>query len=402
MRKRSVRVLTLAATMGLMVPALTLPISVNTRVLALDTTTWCTTPFSAPCIVSVSRDGVDVPDNSPDWDVSVYGSKNSDGEYLAQWDIEALPASGSYVDMGTAETAHTWSVTINMGTHDPRVTDSYADDATIVRSTDVNSRNLVTITGTPVTMGVNDECDTSVAPASCPAQAGQDVTYFGGDIGDFGQWSDAAQLNDFDGMDSWTNIEETSVPPLISGDPATVVEQLSNSHKLADGSVAHGDYHIVLPDAFLEDMGVDDPTTIGTDGIAATIGSGTATITPGATSVQVDVTGITFSPRTLKLARGTVTPTRPSGVTAKRVSTFRAKVTFTRSKVRGSAIRGYQGRCQAAHHPSKLVTGSKSPLTIVKLHPRTAYTCQVRATSRAGKGKWSATAKLSAKSTPKR
>ena len=38
-----------------------------------------------------------------------------------------------------------------------------------------------------------------------------------GEIGDWQQWPDPAQWNDFNGLHQWTNVELTEIPPQITG-----------------------------------------------------------------------------------------------------------------------------------------------------------------------------------------
>ena len=362
----------------------------TTKVPALATASWCSTSPTPPCVVSVTRDGLSIPATDPNWDVSVYGSKGSDGEYLAQWGIAGLPASGSYVDMGAGEVGHTWTVEIDMGTHVPRVTDEYGDGVTVTRSQS-GGDYYVTTTGQPVTMGVNADCTYNPDP-SCPFQASQDVTIFQGEIGDFQQWTDSSQWPDFYGMDSWTNVEESTIPPEINGDPLQFIEPLTSSHKLADGTVFQGFYHVILPNAFLVDMGIDDPSTLASSGMAVSLGSGTGTasVTTLASAVQVDVTGLTFSQRTVKVRRGNILPTRPTNVHTHRRSSYRATVSFRPSRARGSHIRRYVVSCSAPHWAIRSGSAGRSPVLVKRLAPHVAYSCRVRAIARAGAGSWTA------------
>jgi hypothetical protein len=347
----------------------------------------------------VTRDGTAIAEGDPTWDVSIAGGTSSDGQFTAIWDVDAKATHGSYVDMGAAETAHQWSVTVNFGTHVPRVTDSYGDQLTITRSANGDGTYDVTTTGYPVTQGVNDECDVSTAVWSCPVTAGQNVTNFQTEIGDFQQWSDSSQWNDFYGMDSWTNVEETAIPPSITGDPLQVSIQLANSHFL-NGSTTpfRGFYHIVLPNKFLKDMGIDDPSTLDPAGVSTSVGtgSGSVSVSPGPSSTQVDATGLTFSPRVLRVKRGVITPTRPSHLTAHRVSAHRGKLSFHRARPRGSKLRFYQARCAASHHATRFAKGRHTRLVVKGLAAHKAYRCQVRAKAKAGYGHWSKKRKLRA------
>jgi hypothetical protein len=364
---------------------------------ALHPATWCSTSPTPPCVVSVTRDGVSIAATDPTWDVSVYGSKGSDGEYLAQWDVGNVTIPGSYVDMGTGEVGHTWSVEIDMGTHVPRVTDEYGDNITVTRSQS-GGDYYVTTTGNPVTMGVNADCTYNPLP-SCPFQASQDVTTFFGEIGDFQQWTDSSQWPDFYGMDSWTNVEESEIPPEISGDPLQFVEQLGSSHELHTGAVFHGFYHVIMPNAFLVDMGIDDPSTLSSSGLAVSLGSGTGTasVTTLPSAVEVDATGLTFTHRTVKVKRGNILPTRPSKVHTRRRGSTHATVSFRGSRARGSHIRRYAVTCSAAHYASRTGSGRRSPVWVKGLAPGVAYRCKVRAVAKVGPGGWSGSVHLAAR-----
>jgi hypothetical protein len=215
------------------------------------------------------------------------------------------------------------------------------------------------------------------------------VTIFQAQSDDF-QFSSipSSQWNDYNGLREWTNVEESDLPPQVSGDPLAITEQLTNSHKLATGAVFQGFFHAVLPNPFLVDMGIDDPSTIDPSGISTSIGSGTIGVLPGAGSTEVDITGITFTHRVLKIKRGTITPTRPRITTAKRTR-HTVRLHFAGSHPRGSHITRYQGRCLAAHHPTHVATAKHSPVVVHPLAAGVGYRCQVRAKSKAGYGKWS-------------
>jgi hypothetical protein len=192
-------------------------------------------------------------------------------------------------------------------------------------------------------------------------------------------------------MDSWTNVEETYIPPEISGDPLQFVEPLTNSHELAGGAVFHGFYHVVLPNAFLVDMGIDDPSTLSSSGMAVSLGSGTGTssVSTVTNGVEVDVTGLTFTHRTVKVKRGNILPTRPSNVQTHRRGSTHATVSFHAARARGSHIRHYAVICSAAHHASRKGSARRSPVWVKGLASGVAYRCKVRAVAKVGAGPWS-------------
>jgi hypothetical protein len=150
-----------------------------------------------------------------------------------------------------------------------------------------------------------------------------------------------------------------------------------------------GFWYAVLPNALLVDMGINDPSTLTPAGISASVGKGTVTVTPGPTSTEIAITGITFSPRKVHIKRGTITPTAPTGLITRRASKTVAYLTFRKARPRGSYVRSYEGRCQAAHHPTRYGKGSRSPVKVTSLARGVRYVCQVRAKASVGYGPWS-------------
>ncbi len=395
MRHRSAIGLAVAAAGALLVPmvAATPASSAVARAPRTAGDGWCASPTSAPCIVSVTRDSTTISDGDPTWDVTV-GDTSGFGAHSAQVfvsDSSAVvndPPYGEFASLAPGETGHTWSITVRVA-FQPREADGYADNMAIDRVNNGDGTYDVTFTGNPVEMGVNAECTTSSWPWSCPSTSGANVTTFQGEVSDFEQWNDSSQWGDFNGMDMSTNVEASGIPPDITGDPFTITVDLANSHELAGaGSPFQGFFHITIPNQFLIDMGIDDPSTLDPAGISTSIGSGTVVVTPGPDSTQVDATGITFSPRSLKLKRGIVTPTRVTLVHVSRTK-FRVHLGFLKARPRGSRIKGYEARCLATHHPRRIATGKHSPLVVKQLAAGVRYTCAVRARAKAGYGRWS-------------
>lgn len=403
MRHRLTTALTIAAvaTVGATMIA---PAATATPSPAPDSGTWCATASSPtiPCIVSASRDGVNVPDDGTyDIEVDPY---SADGANSALWSVSQTDAAvtdpnahspGTFASLPVTETAHTWSLTMQLPLT-PRVTFTYGAGVAITRQTNATNNTVdVTVTGKPVLTGVNDECTVSSWPWQCPQQSTANVTLFSGEITDFGQWNDPSERADFNGMDASTNVEESGLPPEVVGDPVSIVFDLANSHILAGQSQPfQGFFNIDIPNAFLVDMGIDDPSTLSSAGVSTSGSGGTTTVTPETGSTQVDVSGITFSPHKLKFAAGVITPTKPTSLRAKRTSGHKATLAFHRAKPRGSKLTGYQGRCSAKHYATVKATGKHTTLHLHGLAPGTAYQCQVRAKSKAGYGHWTAKKKL--------
>jgi hypothetical protein len=357
----------------------------------IDASEWCGNQ-APPCVVAASRDGVAITENNPAYAVSAAGSLQSDGEFLTQWGIGDALIKGTYETLAPGDAGVPFSITVDVGAHPPRVVDEYAGGVTATDTDDSVAGNWdVTISGTAVEQGVNADCD--AITWTCPANETNTIVAFQGEIGDWQQWPDSAQWNDFDGLDQWTNVELAEIPPQINGNPLTISEQLGNSHEL-NGTVFEGFWSAVLPNAVLVDMGINDPSTLTSAGVSAGAGTGTVTVTPGPTSTEIAITGITFSPRMVRIKRGTVTPNAPTKLTTSRASATVAYLSFLAARPRGSYVRFYQGRCQAAHHTTRYATGPRSALKISGLTRGVSYTCQVRAAASVGYGPWSGSRKL--------
>jgi len=346
---------------------------------------WCDHQ-APPCVVSASRNGVAIGEDDGTYVVSVTGYTQS-GEFLATWNIADYQIAGTYATLASTDSGVPFSITVDYGTHSPRVVDEYADGVSVSKNYNTATSTWdVTVSGTAVQQGVNADCN--AISFTCPYNETNTVVTFQGDIGDWQQWPDSAQWNDFDGLDQWTNVEETAIPPQITGNPFAISEQLGNSHEL-NGQVFQGFWDAVLPNAFLVDMGINDPSTLTPAGISASVGTGTVTVTPGATSTEIAITGITFSPRTVRIKRGTITPNAPTSLSTRRASATLAYLTFHAARPRGSYVRSYEGRCRAAHHTTRYGTGRRSPVKITSLTRGVSYVCQVRAKASVGYGPWS-------------
>jgi hypothetical protein len=352
---------------------------------------WCGNQ-APPCVVSASRNGVAITQSDPTYAVSAAGSLQPDGEFLTQWGIADAKIPGTFATLAPGDANMPFSITVDVGKHRPRVVDEYAGGVT---ATDAFNGRVgtwdVTISGTAVEQGVNADCN--AVAWTCPQNETNTIVAFQGEIGDWQQWSDSAQWNDFDGLDQWTNVELTEIPPQISGNPLTISEELGNSHEL-NGQLFEGFWYGVLPNAVLVDMGINDPSTLTSAGVSASVGTGTVTVTPGPTSTEIAITGITFSPRMVRIKRGTITPNAPAGLSTRRASATVAYLTFRAARPRGSYVRSYQGRCAAVHHTTRYVTGSRSPLKVTSLSRGVSYVCQVRAKASVGYGPWSPGRKL--------
>jgi hypothetical protein len=382
---------TLATLTGLAIPLGGAPAQASIVRPSIDDGDWCGITTTTPCVVSASRNGTAITETDPTYAVSASGSEQS-GQFLTQWGIADALIPGTYATLAPNDVGAQFSITVDVGNHPPRVVGEYAGDVSVTKAYDTATGTWdVTVTGTAVEQGVNADCN--AITFTCPNDETNTIVAFQGEITDWQQWPDPAQWNDFDGLDQWTNVEETEIPPQITGNPLTITEQLGNSHEL-NGVVFEGFWDAVLPNAFLVDMGINDPSTLTSTGISASVGTGTVTVTPGPTSAEISITGITFSPRTVRIKRGTITPAAPTRLKTRRASATVASISFAKARPRGSYVRSYEARCEAPHQPTRYGTSSRSPVRVTSLTPGVSYLCQVRAKAAVGYGHWSGGSKL--------
>jgi hypothetical protein len=372
--------------------------------------TYCGPSDIGPCVESATvqtGSGAAVPIGADDPTYQVYLVPSTDGhDHQVIWQIQPAVATASLPANAV------FSITVNVGSIIPRTTDNLGSAISIVRHKAADGTWRVTITGHPTVVDSGGDCDQSKVPWTCPQKMTQDDETFYGGIDDFGQWLDVSQRNDFFGLDAFTNIEARDSPPQVLGDPPSqILVDLADAHELADGSTFHGFYDLQIPDAFLKDMGIDDPSSMTSSAVAGDASSGTVSLTPQGEEMHLAVTGIVFpsnpstghlrathpaaqgkrfnSQRQVKVKRGVVTPSRPTKVHAVRKSSSRARITFARAHARGSKIRSYQALCQASGIASRKAPGNRHGITVKSLAGHRSYTCRVRAHAKAGYGHWS-------------
>lgn len=364
-------------------------------------TYWCSAhPALKTCVVSVTLDGSPIDASDSDLDVFAITAAVS-GAKKVLW---AVQPSASGPDDLSAQLGHTFVVTIKTNVV-PRVLDGFGTAESYARSgPDGSGEYTVTITGEPVDVTDQDSCSFPPGGPTCTKVSGKPSTaIFQGEIDDtnYTSYRDGHAYPDgfvdsFYGMDMWTNIAETGLPPNLiqSADGNELELDLADHHFEHDGTtLVKGEYYLRIPASFLKVFwGIDDPSTLSTGGLAASIGSGggtlTVTVEPGNTGVQVKIDNLTFSRRQLKIKLGHVTPRAPTHVKAARHGSS-AKVTFTASKPRGQKVRGYAASCKPSGGGTAVTAKSRrSPLALTGLAAM-PYSCRLHARSRAGYGPWS-------------
>jgi hypothetical protein len=366
---------------------------------------YCSGPVPPPCIVSATVNGTPVPADDPNWSVEV-DLFTGGGSNDLLWQVLSVGTANPFV-LGPASLDDVWVITIDTGTVVPRVAFTHGTAVDVNRVDDGDGTYRVTITATPVVM--TGECDQSVWPWTCPETASMEWDgYLDGNVTDYGAWDDVAQRNSMYGLDYSTNVSATSVPPEIVNDPGSGHEQLlirlANPHFRMDGTtVFEGFVHQRIPNAFLSSVyGLDDPSSLTSSGLdpvvtgPGAVGTTSVVQEPGGAAMLVDIEGLTFSARKVRIGRGVVTPTRPENLDPVRSSPTRGRLRFGPSDPRGSEVTGYRGRCE---HGSTVVTAKRnhSPIVMRGLRANTRYSCRVRGLSDAGPGPWSPPARLRAR-----
>jgi hypothetical protein len=362
-----------------------------------SSTYWCSAhPSYKTCVVSATYDGSALTPSDPNYDVwaSPY-QVPSDTAKTVQWSIQPLSADDLSAALG-----HTFSITIKTDVI-PREIDAFGASMTYTRSGPSSGEYEVTITGQPVEVSKQTNCTYPPGGPICTGNSPGSLAIFQGEIDDFNYKLydspdyPAGLVDSFAGMDMWTNIAETGLPPTIdqSNGQNELKIDLADYHFESDGTTrVHGDYYLRIPESFLSTMwGINDPSTLATDGLDASIGAGggtlSVTVEPVNTGVQVSISGMTFSRRKLEIKLGRVTPHAPTHIKVRRLGSTSAKVTFHPAKPRGQKVTGYALRC-APNGGGPLVTvkGRRSPLVAAGLGDPEGYRCTLRARSRAGYG----------------
>jgi hypothetical protein len=358
---------------------------------ALVPSNWCTVQ-APPCIESVSHDGTAVAETDPTFRVQLSDFPSG---YEFMWQ---LMENGSYALSPAADGE--WTVVLDMGSTVPRVVYGLGRHGDTVRTDDGDGTWHVATTAHPTL--VAQGCDNSSLPWTCPAKADNERSTLAAEVTDWSNWLDVTQRKAFFGVDFWTNIEVNSFPPNVFADEATnsarMVLDVAAPHFLSDGTTEyHGHFEMVLPNDFLhENFFIPTPTTMTPASLAVGGGGPVSTTTvekPSASDpMYIEISDITFSKRRLEVSTGTIVPTRPGHLAARRTTTHGGKLAYDLARARGARVTGYQGRCVPAHGDAVTgsVRGNASPLRITGLRAGTSYACQVRATSHAGHGPWSA------------
>jgi hypothetical protein len=355
-----------------------------------DTTTplvLCSTPHAPPCVVSVKRNGLDIPYDSPLFtgnDVVDAIMFHITGDPTKRFNFNISAQDGTW----TLNTSDTYGISLNLGTIDPGETFERGHDVTITRDLSDPSNQIVTFTQNPVL--VADQACNSMG--SCDPVAGRTLTgYADGWIDDLAYIDDPLDRASMRGYDFATNADWSSSPPTLDYATHTFILDIGNAHFLADGTTPFvGSAEFRFPFAMLSRLyDVDDPSTL--TGSAFTVsGAGAAATTtvdvdPSGHVVHVTIEGLTFSKHRLKIV-GDMRPGPPRNLTAVRAGGTVGKLKFDPAKAHGSKVRGYKASCKSESGLVSTGTSDASPLKVTGLVPGVKYRCVVQAKSRFGLG----------------
>jgi Fibronectin type III domain len=372
---------------------------------------WCSS-VAPPCVESAARDGVSFGPTDATYDVTWPwyndpGSASTPDDRFYQ--VVKNTGLGWGYDLGADEIGHVFTINFDLGALVPRVVWGWADPASnpVSRSQSLDGHWHVTLRLTPVQrLSSCLQLPPDFVP-TCPhtAAAGDKIeAQIYGDINDASWWgTTAAERDALMGLNSFTNVDYTFEQPDIAIDAttgaATMTIPMANAHEDAAHNTFLGFEKLRLPNRMLREVyGIPAPETMTPDSLASTVSGGVGTIhtwqEAGDDAMHVDVSDVTFSLRRLKVLRGTITPTRPTNVAGHRTADHRARISFAASTPRGARVAGYQVRCTPASGPAVSAVGAGSPVVVTGLVRGRAYSCIVRARSKAGPSRWSAAASV--------
>lgn len=358
---------------------------------------YCDAGRPAPCLVSVLRDGVAVDRTA--YLATVDGYTGSDNDHNTGF---TLNKAGMY-GLGPAEMGHVFTVTMDTGTIVPRIVQGWGTDGHATRIDDGDGTWQVTLRIEPADMLMSCTTDPGTGTPHCPATAdpSDNIQYINGHIDD-AYWFGATdtERQRMWGMEAYSNINLFWYPPAITvaGGVVTMDYAMMNSHSYAGGATFYGHANVRLTNNVLRQLyGIPNPETMtpGSFTSTATSGAVTSAPEPGGDAWAITLDGMTFSKQHLRLTRGTIVPTRPTGVAAKRLAIHRGKV-WGISTPRGAKVTGYVVTCERGSEVLR-ATGRTSPITITGLRAGRAYECQIKALSKAGPSRNSVVVRLPAR-----
>ncbi|HJQ06517.1 MAG TPA: fibronectin type III domain-containing protein [Nocardioides sp.] len=352
---------------------------------------WCSTPGVAkPCIESFTYNGSAMTaGNAMDLTVTPFDTP----DYGHTFTFSVQP-DGSAPIPATLSEGDTIAFVLDTGAQHPDYISGFEHQTDVDVWKDSTSGDwMLKVTGSAVRTGLG--CDDSAPwPWPCPPTATDDLIEFEGDVTAY----NADTNQDFVGFYVGTNVTYNGIffETDSTGHQFLETEAVSPHYYHDGATVVHGAIHFRVPYVMLrDDFGIPNPETMTAGSLTGTVNSATATFNiqqdPDGGGIFVDVSGFTFTKRTIKVMAGTIKPTKPVITKAKRVSGRRIWLTHTLSKARGAKVTGYVARCV---NGSSVLTGtaaaSATGIGVSGLKAAKAYDCRVAATSKVGRSAWSA------------
>jgi hypothetical protein len=353
---------------------------------------WCATSTAHPCIVSFTKNGVPV-DPSSDLDMMTTSEDPLDWGHEFQFDLFNSPDAGDPAYITPSDVVQ---VVFDTGAYHPDVVEGFEHQTDVDIWHAASGDWMLRITGSPVRVAVGCD-DTTTWPWTCPYTATDDLMNFEGDVTTY-----SGDVNpDFRGFYVGTNVTYGGIFFETDASGHQYIETTAVSpHEFTDHSTVVGSIHFRLPYVMLqEDFGIPDPSTMTPGSMTGTVNGTTASFDvaqdPDGGGIYVDVSGFTFTHRTIKVKAGLITPTRPVITSTERSSATQGVVRHTLSTPRGAKVTGYVARCASGRSVVK-GTGARTARGVVVrgLHAGWAYTCTVRATSKVGPSRASVAATL--------
>jgi len=360
---------------------------------AADVERWCGAGVARPCIVEAKLNGSAL--NAGNSDIRLMNPTSEGGYRNIQLWVNGITFSGP-----TDPLTDVYSIVVDTGTGfvPQRIQGiNSLDDVDVW--TDSSGHHLARLTAHAVMWA--EGCDsTKPWPWPCTSQADSSYPMLETDLADLDDDGD-----EFVGFYAGTNATFNGIflEHASDGTPYLYTEAVAPHYQSDGTTLVHGDIRFRVPYSMLRgSWGIPNPETLvpgsfaGSINGSTTAGSFAISQDPDGNGIFVDVTGFTFSLKKVKVARGTIWPTRNSILSTSRVTAYKGKVVFTRSKPRGAKVTGYVARCVAGKHVVT-VRGSYPSIVVTGLHRGVAYYCKVKATSKVGPSAWSVAKKLAAR-----
>jgi len=350
----------------------------------------CDDPAPAPCFASITKNGTTTLHTNDvlDTGVEVIGGQTFVIDGARYWKFSIQDQHGDF----NLNTTDTYEVVLDLGTSNLGETFSRGQNVTVERDFSDASHHTVTFTMNPVPVSYTDSgCH---GDGTCPERPDVEATgYLEGSVDNLHYLTDPADEAAMQGWDLVASTDWISSPPTLNYDTHTFIIDAANSHCANPVGTCVpfvGGVSMTFPFAMLSHLyEVDAPGTLGPSAFSISGAGGAAstavTVDDAGHVVHVDISGMTFSKRRLKV----VGDMRPGGVRnlhAVRVSASVGRLKFDPAKSRGSKVRGYKATCKSSSGLVASGSADDSPLKVTGLSPGVKYDCKVWAKSRFGDG----------------